>query len=146
MKAENIEELIKLDEDSLLSLIRGSHYDHYCLPIVELEDGTEYAIALDDKDADDACREYIQISLWAFSPSFIAQETGMPIEIFEALAKADLCEGANEAVMACIEATCGIDSFVESAISWDGRGHFLSFYDGCEVELEGSNAYAYRLS
>lgn len=145
MKVENIEELIKLDREALLEFIRRANYDHYGLQTVELEDGTEYAIALDDEDADKACKEYIEGSSWAFSPSFIADETGMPIEIFEALIKADLCEGANEAVMACIEATCGIDSFVESAIRWDGRGHFLSFYDGCEVELE-SNAYAYRLS
>ena len=145
MKVENIEELIKLDREALLEFIRRANYDHYGLQTVELEDGTEYAIALDDEEADKACKEYIEYSAWAFSPSFIADETGMPIEIFEALVKADLCEGANEAVMACIEATCGIDSFVESAISWDGRGHFLSHYDGEEVELE-SNAYAYRLS
>lgn len=145
MKVENIEELIKLDRNALLDFIRRANYDHYGLQTVELEDGSEYAIALDDEDADKACREYIEMSVWAFSPSFIAQKTGMPIEIFEALAKANLCEGANEAVMACIEATCGIDSFVDSAICWHGRGHFLSHYDGDEVELD-SNAYAYRLS
>lgn len=146
MKVENIEELNKLDRDSLLDFIRRANYEHYGLQTVELEDGTEWAIALDDADAYNACVENIEQSVWAFSPGFIADETGMPIEIFEALVKADLCEGANEAVMACIEATCGIDSFVDSAICWDGRGHFLSYYDGCEVELEGSNAYAYRLS
>lgn len=145
MKVKNIEELIKLDRDSLLKFISGA-FDYYGLQTVELEDGTEYALALDDEEADAACKESIEMSVWAFSPSFIAQETGMPIEIFEALAKADLCEGANEAIMACIEATCGIDSFVESAISWDGRGHYLSHYDGHEVELEGSNSYAYRIS
>ena len=145
MKVENIEELIKLDREALLKII-DRDYTHYGLPTVELEDGTEYAIALDDDDADAACKESIEMSVCAFSPSFIAQETDIPIEIFEALVKADLCEGANEAVMACIEATCGIDSFVESAISWDGRGHYLSHYDGHEVELEGSNSYAYRMS
>ena len=94
-------------------------------------EGCEYLVLTDD-EADESCKEYIEYSLWAFNASFLACETGLPSEIFEALQ--DQCEGANDAILACIEQNEGLDAFVESAISADGRGHFLSHYDGNEEE------------
>jgi hypothetical protein len=53
------------------------------------------------------------------------------------------CEGANDAILALIEKTDGgLDGFVEEAISADGRGHFLSSYDGNENHESGF--YIYR--
>lgn len=42
-----------------------------------------------------------------------------------------LCENANSLVYAMIE---DIDTFIEDAIEADGRGHFISMYDGEEIE------------
>lgn len=51
-----------------------------------------------------------------------------------------LCESANSLVKSLI---VDLDHFVSDAISADGRGHFLSGYDGVEIELDG-DFYAYR--
>jgi len=103
----------------------------------------EYLV-LDDDEADAVCKEYIEDSLWAFRPSFLASETGIDQTVFEALA--DKCEGANDAVRSIIDRTNGIDSFVESAIGVNGRGHFLNHYDGEENEIfvDGAKYYVYR--
>ena len=39
-------------------------------------------------------------------------------------------------ILALIEGTCRIDKFVDDAIDMDGRGPFISSYDGEEVEAE----------
>jgi len=51
------------------------------------------------------------------------------------------CESANEALKAMIT---DLDEFVEEAIGVDGRGHFLSTYDGAEEE-EGEY-FIYRVN
>ena len=58
------------------------------------------------------------------------------------------CEGANDFIESLIEKTCGMDSFIESAISADGRGHFISSYDGNEEEISvfGKYIYVYRIN
>lgn len=89
---------------------------------------------LTDNEADEKAKEYIKDSLWAFNPSFLADQTELPIEVFEAIAANNKCEGNNEAIESIIEKTTDIDSFVEAAIRADGRGHFLSSYDGNENE------------
>jgi len=94
-------------------------------------DGCEYMV-LTDSEADEMAREYIEQLLWAFNPSFLSGETGLPEEMFSALQ--DKCEGANDAFLQVIEQSCGLDSFVETAIGVDGRGHFLNTYDGEENE------------
>ena len=99
----------------------------------------EYRV-LDDDEADAAAKDYIEDSLWAFIPSFMSCETGIDESVFTALQ--DKCEGANDAVRSIIDGSCGIDSFVESAISADGRGHFLNTYDG--EEREYGDYYVYR--
>jgi hypothetical protein len=144
MSITNIDELEQLDETALREFVEDNklNYDHYGLPIVEI-DGDQYAIAFGDDEADKATTKYIQNSVWAFNPDFIANCTEMPVEIFECMAKSDMCESANDAIMACIDHTCGFDSFVRDAIDLDGRGHFLAFYDGEEIEL--TNAYAYKI-
>lgn len=108
----------------------------------------EWAVGSDD-DAREAVRNYVEDSAWAFNSSFILGATGLPSAMGIALDKMkEDCEGANEAVVALISATCGMDHFVEEAIRCDGRGHFLSFYDGEEVELKTpvGTFYAYRIN
>jgi hypothetical protein len=101
----------------------------------------EYLVLTDD-EADAACADRIKDSLWAFNASFLSGETGIDDSVFEALA--DKCEGANDAVLSIIEGTCGIDDFVKSAAGADGRGHFLSGYDGNEDEY--GDFYIYRIN
>lgn len=55
--------------------------------------------------------------------------------------QAELCEDANEIVKAMIGNN--ISLFLENAIKADGRGHFLSRYDGEEIQLKGG-LYAYK--
>jgi hypothetical protein len=106
----------------------------------------EDIIVADDDNADRLTRECIEELLWAFTPEFLASETGLPEEVFQALADSGRCESNNEAIMALLEQTCGMEAFVSSAIDADGRGHFLSGYDGeeGEIEIDGDIYYVYR--
>ena len=89
-------------------------------------------------------KEYIQETLWAFIPSFLAEETGLPEEVFRALS--EKYESGNDAILALVEKTCGLDAFVKAAVEADGYGHFLAFYDGEEekVTVEGEDYFIYR--
>lgn len=106
-------------------------------------DGADYMV-LDDYEADEKCGYCIRETLWAFNPSFLADETELPYEIFEALSDSGNSEYHNNGILEeVIEKTCGMDSFVESAISSDGRGHFLNDYNGEEDEIIVNNEYYY---
>jgi len=122
--------------------ITEQKYTLYGLPMFSIG-SKEYAVG-DDEQADKACHEYIGNSVWAFLPSFIASECNLHDceKIIEAAQ--EKCESANEAILAMIKGTCGLSSFVESAIVADGRGHFLSSYDGNENEVDGF--YIYRVN
>ena len=127
---------------------QGTHDDPDCYSVesainIIYTPSAEYLV-LDDDEADAACREYIKDSLWAFNPSFLAGETGIDQSVFEALASQ--CEDANPALRSIINGSCGFDDFVKTAISTDGRGHFLSMYDGeeCELSVNGAEYYLNR--
>ena len=106
-------------------------HDHYGMPVFSYG-RAEYAIA-SDSEADSAACDYVKASLWAFNASFLASYTGLPEEMFSGMQ--DKCEGANDAFTTCVErAEGGVAGFVQEAISADGRGHFLSSYDGEENE------------
>lgn len=108
------------------------------------EDG-DYLV-LTDEEADEKTAEYIEYSLWAFTPWFLADQTGLPVEVFEAIQDNGKCESNNDAILSIIEKTCGLDEFVQSAISADGRGHFIAHYDHKENEetVNGETFYIYR--
>ena len=99
-------------------------------------DGSDYRICTDD-EADDACSDHIKESVWAFNADFLARQTGIDSKVFEILSQE--CESANDPILTMIN---DFDGFVESAVSADGRGHFLSPYDGKEIELD--EFYLYR--
>lgn len=106
-------------------------------------------LVLTDDEADEKAREEIRQLLWAFNPDFILRHTKAyenttnyeDEAIIEALKEVQsrICEGANELVYALIN---DFDEFCEDAIDEDGRGHFLSYYDG--KEYESDNFYIYR--
>ena len=111
---------------------------------VQVVDGFEY-LMLTDEEADQVAQEYIENSLWAFNAEFILEICGLDSSsnIIRSLRKMqeDSCEGCNDFICALVEGTCGIDEFVNQAISADGRGHFLSSYDGEEGEQDGFFIY-----
>jgi hypothetical protein len=115
-------------------------YDHYGLSVYSYG-RREFAIG-DDDEADRAVRSYIKDSVWSFRPEFLASYTGLPEEMFVALQ--DKCEDANDAFLECIKRTKHrLAGFVDEAVAADGRGHFLSPYDGDEHEVD--NFYIYQV-
>lgn len=122
-----------------------------CTEVEELDPDEFYEndyYVLTDEEADEKAKEYIEQSLWAFNASFLAEETGFDPEIFEAIQSNGKCESNNDVIENTIIKTCGIDAFVDAAISADGRGHFLSSYDGHENEetVEDQTFYIYRIN
>ena len=107
-----------------------------------LIDREDYLV-LTDEEADEKAKEYIKDSAWAFNASFLANFTDLPEEVFTAMQ--GKCESSNDAILKLIERSeGGLDRFIEEAISADGRGHFMSSYDGEEAE-EGQ-FFIYRLN
>lgn len=125
------------------SELSEERYDHYGLPVYSLG-SKEYAIGTDE-EADAAARAYVESSLWAFNADFILSECELPLELEDGIRamQEKKCEDCNDAMLALVEKTCGLESFVQSAISADGRGHFLAQYDG--NECEAGEFYAYRI-
>lgn len=125
-----------------------ANYDQYGMTVFNYG-REEYAVATDD-EAEGAVKDAICDSIWAFNASFILSECELPGELEDAIKsfQEDKCEGANDALMALIDKTCGIEAFCNAAVSADGRGHFLSQYDGEENEEEagGQDFYIYRLN
>ena len=116
-------------------------YDHYGMPVFRI-DGCEYAIGTDE-EADEAVKENIKESVWAFNAEFLAGYIAggeLTADDINRL-RGDRCEDCNEALLKLID---DFDDFVEGAVSSDGRGHFLSPYDGEEIE-EG-DYYLYRVN
>jgi hypothetical protein len=121
------------------------NFDHYGLSVYSVN-GEEWAIGT-DSEADEACKEYVKDTAWAFRSSFICEYCNLPQELAEALEamQSKKCEGANDSILALIDKTDGgLDGFVEEAVSADGRGHFLSGYDGEECEV--GEFFAYRIN
>ena len=87
-------------------------------------------LVLTDEQADDWVHDEIAEMVWAFTPSFLRAHTGVTEEAIKKLQ--EMCEDANEPLTAMIR---DFDSFVEDAVRSDGRGHFLSGYDGNEHEV-----------
>lgn len=104
--------------------------------------GNEYKV-LTDAEADEEAKKSILNDLWAFNADFILQHTEFynhstdreDAEFINSLERLQesICESANSIIKALIT---DIDTFVDDAIDADGRGHFLSFYDGKEHEQD----------
>ena len=110
-------------------------------------DGSYYLVLTED-EADDKVADYIEDSLWAFTPNFLSSVTGVDSEVFEAIQANGRCESNNDAIMSILDATnTSISEVASEAVRWDGRGHFLSSYDGEEIEVyaDGEFYYCYRI-
>lgn len=132
-----------------LEMFLGEEVENLCDNIFESESGEEYMVLTDD-EADIEVENRIRESLWAFNADFILKHMSayrnttakQDKDIIFALEQMQrtLCETANELVYALIE---DYEQFVEDAIEIDGRGHFISMYDGEENEQNGF--YIYRM-
>lgn len=100
-------------------------------------------LVLTDDEAQEMAEEYVRQSIWAFRPDFLAHYTpdGIESDTIE-LVRNGQCEDANDALTALVEAGGSFKIFVEEAIAADGRGHFLSTYDG--EEIESGRFFIYR--
>lgn len=130
--------LAKFEDVDVLEVGTGNVDDN------EFEVSGKTYLVLTDDEADKKATDYIRESLWAFNADFLAFYTGMPTEMFEAVQPQ--CEGANDAVIRCVERAGSVEDFAAQAIRADGRGHFLSPYDGREDEetVDGETYYIYR--
>ena len=142
---EQIKALAEFLEVSEDEITESEYYDENTFSY----DGAEYLV-LDEEGADAKAREEIEYDLWTFHADFIIQHcknyeemnTSEYQSAVESLkyAQEKCCENANGLVKALID---NIDEFVDDAISIDGRGHFISRYDGEEYEMNGF--YIYRV-
>ena len=144
---DTTQSLFDISEEELFILINESKWKHYGqLPIIDVN-GEEWAIALTEEEATRAAEEYMEESAWTFGADYLQDITGIPEEMFWAVQ--DKCERANDAILACIEATYGIETFRDHAIADNGRG-LLSGYNGVEEEFQLEDrediSYAYRIN
>ena len=144
MEQEKINALAKFLEVETNEITEGV-YDNDALAY-----GNQEYLVLTNEQADAKAKEEIEYSLWAFNTDFIIQHCKnfekMDIYEIEAAEKSlrcaqeNCCENANGLVFALID---NMEEFVEDAINADGRGHFISRYDGVENEQDGF--YIYRM-
>lgn len=106
--------------------------------------GEEYLV-LTDEEADKLCAEKIKESLWAFNVDFLIpfldctkELEGLGVQEFKDCVRSiqeKMCESANSFIEALVGRN--LSWLIQDAIASDGRGHFLSPYDGEEHEFEG---------
>lgn len=106
--------------------------------------GREEYLVLTDAEARERVDAAIADSLWAFRPEFLAAHSDVDAEVFAIIAKSKY-EDASPVFRKLIQHW---DRFVADAIKADGRGHFLSQYDGVEnfVRVGSRTFYIYRLN
>ena len=123
--------------EDIYDLIEKTH-ERYCF-----EDKTY--LVLTDEDAYDICGTYIIDNIWAFNSEFVYNyiKPNIPIKILKNLQLQEY-ENCNELIFHLIE---DFDKFVDDAICVDGRGHFISSYDGKEIEetIGDETYYIYRM-
>ena len=130
-----------------LEMFLGEEVENLCDNTFESESGEEYMVLTDD-EADIEAGKNIRESLWAFNADFILQHTNFyhfsteeEDQVFINSLKTmqnTLCENANSLVYTMIE---DLAIFIDDAIETDGRGHFISMYDGEENEQNGFYIY-----
>ena len=85
------------------------------------------------QEADEAAREYIRESLWSFNPEFLLDYMPRRMTLRAVQQIQELYENANEPLTLLVGSR--LSALMSDAIQLDGRGSFLSHYDGEEVKL-----------
>ena len=88
------------------------------------------------EEANHLSREAIMEDITSFSTSWLEGLTGIPSMVFETIQENIGYEGpvTRQTFEALVEATCGWDELVETAINHDGYGEYLNSYDGDSFE------------
>ena len=119
-------------------------YDHYGLIVLSYE-GEEYAVALDDEQAEKAASKCIADTVWVFSAEFLVNYLPDGFETkYIRMIQENACEDCNDMFYNLIAAGGELDNFVDDAISADGREQFLGHYDSEEIEV--LNGFMYRIN
>jgi hypothetical protein len=126
----------KTEEEKLEALAK--HLD--CSIDEAINNMDDYSVLTDD-EADKAVKGYIEESVCFFKSDFISAHSEVDEEVIKKLQ--ELYENSNTAIRSLIK---DFDHFVDDAICADGRGHFLSSYDGeeNEINVNGNTYYIYR--
>ena len=113
--------------------------------------GEEYLV-LTEEEAEEKAREEILGSLCYFRSGFILEHSifwdsipyGAETKEYEEIIKSIQEKENSELIKVIIK---DIDYFIEEAIRWDGRGHFINTYDGEEGEIYYNDElyYIYRI-
>tara|TARA_B100001175_G_C19292186_1_gene534067 strand:+ start:351 stop:776 length:426 start_codon:yes stop_codon:yes gene_type:complete len=101
--------------------------------------GDQAYLVLSDKEAQTRCEEDIKQFVWAFNSSFLSFHTDINEDIIKSVQEHS--EGSNDMLLNSIK---DIQKFINEAIASDGRGHFISYYDG--HEHEENDLFIYRLN
>jgi hypothetical protein len=107
-------------------------------------DGGEYLVLTESESRSLAMKQCAE-SAWAFNVDFLSSYLPDGGEVaLQAMRDSDLCESANEAVIALLGSRA--DEAFSDAIDCDGIGHFLAGYDGNEFEyrIGGTDYLIYR--
>lgn len=112
------------------------------------EFGNEEYLVVTDEEADEEATSRIEQCIWAFNAEYILDECAIDYNESAISSLQEMqnrcCESCNPFLSSLIESTCGLDCFIQEAISCDGRGHFLASYDG--KENKAGCYYVYRLN
>jgi len=139
-----IQALMAYLEETDIDELTEETYDHYGLSVYSYG-SQEYAVGTEE-EAQEAVEANIKESVWAFNSQWIVDHLNddFPIEAVKAIQ--EKYEDGNDALVKIIEKLGDWSYFVKDSILADGRGHFLSGYDGEENEVffEGVWYYIYR--
>jgi hypothetical protein len=119
-----------------------------------LADNGHTYLVYTDAEANKACREYIRENLWAFRAEWLA--TFIDRSYSKALVDSikviqeKMNEDASEIIFKLIGGSSKFSMLTRMAIEDDGRGHFLSPYDGKEHQSKTipglpPGKFAYRI-
>jgi hypothetical protein len=103
---------------------------------LNFEHGDREYLVLTEEEADDRYREGIEDILPYLHVDVLSEATDIDETVFRTLQS---CTGdMTSAIRSIIDATCGMDRLIDSALHWDvnSRGTILSLYDGEENEVE----------
>jgi rRNA-processing protein FCF1 len=132
-----VKKVNKIEQEKIEALAK--HLD--CSIKEAINNMDDYSVLTND-EANRSVRGYIEESVCFFNPRFIANHSKVDQEVIKKLQ--ELCEGSNKAIRTLIK---DFDHFVDEAIATDGRGHFMSSYDGLEheVNINGTDYYIYKI-
>lgn len=140
----------KLTKEQVDKLIKMSDWTHNGLPVIAVDrskplivkvdasynivsngfgivETDQYAIAKDVREMDAAVASYLSENLWAYSPEWIAESTGIDKAVIEKLC--GMGEKSNAALRAIIDGTCGFKRFVADALQTNGYNILPNFKD-----------------